>query len=136
MLNDSPASSKICALRVASSLSTCWDWLPSAWASMRTSAFAPASRNVFTMRFAAGTSGDKQQARKYFDMAFSAADEVWDARTPETDAAAVVQEISEAAAQVDSLNALTRAQKLHDSSAQAIGMLAVARVVGSNGVTR
>jgi hypothetical protein len=51
-------------------------------------------------------------------------------------AAAVVQEISEAAAQVDSLNALTRAQKLRDSSAQAIAMLAVARVVASNGVTR
>ena len=44
--------------------------------------------------------------------------------------------ISEAAAQVDSLNALTRAQKLRDSSAQAIAMLAVARVVASNGVTR
>ncbi|HKR94361.1 MAG TPA: hypothetical protein VJW55_03315 [Candidatus Angelobacter sp.] len=86
--------------------------------------------------FAAGTSGNKQQARKYFDMAFSAADEVWDARTPEMNAAAVVQEISEAAAQVDSLNALARAQKLHDSSAQAISMLAVARVVASNGITK
>jgi hypothetical protein len=69
-------------------------------------------------------------------MAFSAVDEVWEARTPEMNAAAVVQEISEAAAQVDSLNALTRAQKLRDSSAQAIAMLAVARVVASNGVTR
>jgi len=69
-------------------------------------------------------------------MAFSAADEVWDARTPDQNAAAVVQEISEAAAQVDSLNALTRAQKLRDSSAQAIAMLAVARVVASNGVTK
>jgi len=86
--------------------------------------------------FAAGTSGKKQQARKYFDMAFSAADEVWDARTPETNAAAVVQEISEAAAQVDSVNALARAQKLHDSSAQAISMLAVARVVASNGIAK
>lgn len=85
--------------------------------------------------FASGTSGKKQQASKYFDMAFSAADEVWDARTPETNAAAVITEISEAAAQVDSLNALTRAQKLRDSSAQAIAMLAVARVVASNGVT-
>jgi hypothetical protein len=86
--------------------------------------------------FATGTAGDKQQARKYFDIAFSAADEVWEARTPEANAPAVIQEISEAAAQVDSLNALTRAQKLHDSSAQAIAMLAVARVVASNGVTR
>jgi hypothetical protein len=65
------------------------------------------ARQAAAHGFASGTSGNKQQARKYFDMAFSAADEVWDARTPETNAAAVVQEISEAAAQVDSLNALT-----------------------------
>jgi hypothetical protein len=94
------------------------------------------ARQAAAHGFASGTSGNKQQARKYFDMAFSAADEVWDARTPETNAAAVVQEISEAAAQVDSLNALTRAQKLRDSSAQAIAMLAVARVVASNGVAK
>ena len=94
------------------------------------------AREAAASGFAAGTGGDKRQAGKYFDMAFSAVDEVWDARTPEMNAAAVVQEISEAAAQVDSLNALTRAQKLRDSSAQAIAMLAVARVVASNGVTR
>lgn len=94
------------------------------------------AREAAAHGFAAGTGGDKQQAGKYFDMAFSAADEVWDARTPELNAAAVVQEISEAAAQVDSLNALARAQKMRDSSAQAIAMLAVARVVASNGVTR
>jgi len=94
------------------------------------------ARAAAAQGFATGTSGKKQQASKYFDMAFSAADEVWDARTPETNAAAVIQEISEAAAQVDSLNALTRAQKLHESSAQAIAMLAVARVVASNGVAR
>ena len=94
------------------------------------------AREAAANGFAAGTGGDKRQAGKYFDMAFSAVDEVWDARTPEMNAAAVVQEISEAAAEVDSLNALTRAQKLRDSSAQAIAMLAVARVVASNGVTR
>jgi hypothetical protein len=94
------------------------------------------ARAAAAQGFASGTTGNKQQASKYFDMAFSAADEVWDARTPETDAPAVIQEISEAAAQVDSLNALTRAQKLHDSSAQAIAMLAVARVVASNSITR
>lgn len=94
------------------------------------------AREAAANGFAAGTGGDKRQAGKYFDLAFSAVDEVWEARTPEMNAAAVVQEISEAAAQVDSLNALTRAQKLRDSSAQAIAMLAVARVVASNGVTR
>jgi hypothetical protein len=94
------------------------------------------ARAAAAQGFAAGTAGNKQQAGKYFDMAFSAADEVWDARTPQTNAAEVIQEIGEAAAQVDSLNALTRAQKLRDSSAQAIAMLAVARVVASNGVTK
>jgi hypothetical protein len=94
------------------------------------------AREAAASGFASGTGGDKQQAGKYFDMAFSAADEVWDARTPEANAAAVIQEISEAAAQVDSLNALSRAQRMRDSSAQAIAMLAVARVVASNGVTQ
>lgn len=94
------------------------------------------AREAAAHGFAAGTGGNKQQAGKYFDIAFSAADEAWDARTPEMNAAAVVQEISEAAAQVDSVNALMRAQKLRDSSAQAIAMLAVARVVASNGVAR
>ena len=69
-------------------------------------------------------------------MAFAAVDEVWGARTPEQNAAAVVQEVSEAAAQIDSVNALTRAQKLRESSAQAIAMLAVARVVAGAGVAR
>jgi hypothetical protein len=94
------------------------------------------ARAAAAQGFATGTAGDKQQAHKYFDIAFTAADEVWEARTPEANAPAVITEISEAAAQVDSLNALTRAQKLHDSSAQAIAMLAVARVVASNGVAR
>jgi len=94
------------------------------------------AREAAANGFAAGTSGDKKQAGKYFDMAFSAADEVWEARTPETNAAAVVVEISEAAAQVDSVKALLRAQKLRDNSAQAIAMLAVARVVASNGITK
>jgi hypothetical protein len=94
------------------------------------------AREAAANGFATGTSGDKKMAGKYFDMAFSAADEVWESRTPEMNAAAVVQEISEAAAQVDSVNALTRAQKLRDSSAQAIAMLAVARVVASNGITK
>ena len=94
------------------------------------------ARQAAASGFAAGTSGHKAQASKYFDMAFSAVDEAWDARTPETDTAAVVQEVGEAAAQVNSLNALVRAQALRDSSAQAIAMLAVARVVASNGIAR
>lgn len=94
------------------------------------------AREAAAHGFAAGTAGHKQKAGKYFDMAFSAVDEAWEARTPEKNVAAVVQEVGEAAAQVDSMNALVRAQKLRDSSAQAIAMLAVARVVASNGIMR
>lgn len=62
-------------------------------------------------------------------MAFAAVDEVWDQRTEQPDAASVVEEVSDAAAQVDPVNALKRAQQLRDPAAQAIGMLTVARVV-------
>ena len=92
------------------------------------------AREAAAHGFAAGSAGQKQQAGRYFDIAFAAVDEAWESRTPEKDVAAVVQEVSEAAAQVDSMNALVRAQKLQDSSAQAIAMLAVARVVASNGL--
>ena len=68
-------------------------------------------------------------ADRYFDIAFSALDKVWDDRSSKTDAPAVVQEVSEAAAQVDPIDALKRTQKLSDKAAQAIGMIAVARVV-------
>ena len=94
------------------------------------------AREAAAHGFAAGTSGDKQQANKYFDMAFAAVDEVWEQRRPEQDTAAIVEEVSEAAAEVDSVNALVRAQKLRDPSAQAIGMLAVARVVAGTGIAR
>jgi len=94
------------------------------------------AREAAAHGFAAGTSGDKQQASKYFDMAFAAVDEVWEQRRPEQDTAAIVEEVSEAAAEVDSVNALVRAQKLRDPSAQAIGMLAVARVVAGTGIAR
>jgi hypothetical protein len=53
---------------------------------------------------------------------------------PEQNAAAVIEEVSEAAAQVDSVNALTRAENLRDPSAEAIAMLAVARVVAGSGL--
>ena len=79
--------------------------------------------------FAAGTEGHAELARRYFDTAFSSLNEVWAHRTPEKNAAAVVEEVSEAAANVNPIEALQRAQGLQDPTAQAIGMLAVARVV-------
>ena len=89
------------------------------------------AREAAAHGFAAGNAGDKQQSASYFDMAYAAVDEVWESRTPEQNTAAVVEEVSEAAAQIDALNALSRAQQLRDPAAQAIAMVAVARVVSS-----
>jgi hypothetical protein len=86
------------------------------------------ARQAAAFGFANGTSGDVKGAEGYFDVAFSAADEVWSNRG-ETNVAELVEEISEAAAQVDPVAALRRAQGLQDPSARAIGMIAVARVV-------
>lgn len=94
------------------------------------------AREAAAHGFAAGTSGDQQQASRYFDMAFDAVDKVWDGRRPEQNTAAVVEEVSEAAAQIDPVDALLRAQKLRDPAAQAIAMLAVARVVAIRKVMR
>lgn len=90
------------------------------------------AREAAASGFAAGTGGDRKQADRYFDMAFSAADEVWTNRADDPHAAEVVEEVSQAAAQVDPADALMRAQRLQDPSSQAIGMLAVARVVAAS----
>ncbi len=86
------------------------------------------AREAAAHGFADGTTGDRKMAERYFDMAFSAVDEVWNDRDKLENAPAVVEEVSEAAAQVDAVAALKRAQRLQDPSAQAISMLAVARV--------
>ena len=98
------------------------DELSSLPASMR-------ARQAAAHGFAAGTSGNRKLADRYFDVAFSAVDDVWQHRSPDANAPAVIEEVSEAAAQVDAPAALVRAQHLQDPSAQAISMLAVARVV-------
>jgi hypothetical protein len=88
------------------------------------------AREAAASGFASGTAGDRKAADHYFDIAFASLDEVWSSRASlNTSAPAVVQEVSEAAAQVDPTAALQRTQKLQDPSAEAIGMLAVARVV-------
>jgi hypothetical protein len=88
------------------------------------------ARQAAAYGFAKGTSGDKAGAGTYFDVAFSAADEAW-ADRGNKNLAPMIQEVSEAAAQVDPMDALRRAQALQDPSAKAIGMIAVARVVMS-----
>jgi hypothetical protein len=93
------------------------------------------ARQAAANGFHEGTSGDKAAASRYFDMAFSAVDEVWSKRSEskgDKRAAEVVEEVAEAAAHVDAIAALKRAQALGEPAAQAIGMIAVARVVASN----
>jgi len=91
---------------------------------------AKRAREAAASGFASGTSGDRKTADHYFDIAFAAVDEVWaDRASSGVNAPEVVQEVSDAAAQVDPVAALQRSQKLQDPSAEAISMLAVARVV-------
>lgn len=87
------------------------------------------ARQAAADAFAAGTGGDRDDANRYFEVAYSALNEVWANRTPEKNVTAVVEEVNEAASHVDAMAALQRAQKLDDSALQAISMLAVARVV-------
>lgn len=90
------------------------------------------ARQAAAYGFAANQAHDRKLADRYFDAAFSAADDVWrDRNDPkiQKNAVAVLQEVSDAAAQVDPVAALHRAQGLRDPTAQAISMLAVARVV-------
>ncbi len=88
------------------------------------------AREAAASGFASGTSGDRKLSDHYFDIAFSSLDEVWSDRASlKTSAPAVVEEVSEAAAQVDPVEALQRSQRLQDPAAEAISMLAVARVV-------
>jgi hypothetical protein len=88
------------------------------------------AREAAASGYASGTSGDRKAADHYFDIAFSSLDQVWtDRATLKTSAPEVVEEVSEAAAQVDPVAALQRSQRLSDPSAEAISMLAVARVV-------
>jgi hypothetical protein len=87
------------------------------------------AREAAAHGFARGIAKDRDSANSFFDMAFSAAEETWSRRDSAPNAPAVVQEVCEAAAQVDAIDALRRAQRFQDPTAQALGMIAVARVV-------
>jgi len=89
------------------------------------------AREAAASGFASGTGGDPKLASRYFDLAFNSLNSVWSEREVQRDAAGIVQEVSEAAAQVDSEDALRRTRGLDDPAAQAIGMISVARVVES-----
>ncbi len=118
-----PEEESVSVLRAMSNKSDRTDELQSLPPSLR-------AREAAASGFASGTSGDRKSADHYFDIAFSSLDEVWSSRASlKTSAPAVVEEVSEAAAQVDPVEALQRSQRLLDPSAEAISMLAVARVV-------
>jgi len=87
------------------------------------------ARQAAAYAFAANQAGDRKLADRYLDTAFSSADETWRDRAQQKNAVAIVQEVSDAAAQVDPVAALHRSQGLQDPTAQAVSMLSVARVV-------
>lgn len=87
------------------------------------------ARQAAAFGFSANAAGDRKLADRYFDQAYAVAEDVWRDRKDDAKASDVIREVSEAAAQVDAVAALQRAQKLEDPTAQAISMLAVARVV-------
>ena len=89
------------------------------------------AREAAASGFASGTAGERKLSSRYFDLAFSSLNTVWSERDNSHNVGDVVQEVSEAAAQVDSIDALRRTRGLDDTAAQAIGMIAVARVVAS-----
>jgi hypothetical protein len=93
------------------------------------------AREAAASGFASGTGDDRTLASRYFDLAFSSLNSVWGDRDKVKDAPGIVQEVSEAAAQVDSVDALRRTRELDDPAAQAIGMISVARVVAGGGET-
>jgi hypothetical protein len=93
------------------------------------------AREAAASGFASGTADDSTLASRYFDLAFSSLNTVWSDREKVKDAPGIVQEVSEAAAQVDSMDALRRTRELDDPAAQAIGMISVARVVAGGGET-
>ena len=73
--------------------------------------------------------GDKQKAQRYFDIAFNALNDIWSDRLPGTNVTGIIDEVSQAAANVDPVSALQHAQRLQANSTQAISMLAVADTV-------
>ncbi|HET9743513.1 MAG TPA: hypothetical protein VFQ00_12245 [Terriglobales bacterium] len=87
------------------------------------------AREAAAQGFSAGQEGDHSAANQDFDIAYSALNDVWNDRSPKQDVSSIVEEVNEAAAHVDPISAMRRAQKLDDPAAQAIAMLAVARVV-------
>ncbi len=91
------------------------------------------AREAAANGFAAGSNGNRKLAERYFDIAFAALDEMWPDRGAAPGAEAVVEEVTQAAAQIDRVDALARAERLQQPPEQALGMLAVARTVATGG---
>ncbi|MGH9523076.1 MAG: hypothetical protein ACRD3E_11160, partial [Terriglobales bacterium] len=79
--------------------------------------------------FAAASAGKKEMAQRYFEIAFSALNELWSDRLPGQDVGSLVEEVAQAAVSVDPSAALQAAERLDQPSAKAISMLAVAQAV-------
>jgi hypothetical protein len=87
------------------------------------------AREAAAYGFAAGSRGDTRLAQRYFDIAFTALNDVWSNQLPGIDVPSIIGEVSQAAANVDPVAALQRAQRLQDNSSQALSMIAIAQTV-------
>ena len=87
------------------------------------------AREAAAYGFAAGSNGDTRLAQRYFDVAFSALNDVWSNQLPGIDVPSIISEVSQAAANIDPVAALQRAQRLQDNSSQALSMIAIAQTV-------
>jgi hypothetical protein len=87
------------------------------------------AREAAAYGFAAGSNGDTRLAQRYFDVAFNALNDVWSDQLPGIDVPSIIGEVSQAAANVDPVAALQRAQRLQDNSSQALSMIAIAQTV-------
>lgn len=87
------------------------------------------AREAAAYGFAAASAGKKEQAQRYFEMAFSALNEIWADRLPGEDVGGLIEEVAQAAVSADPAGALQAAERLDQPSAKAISMLAVAQAV-------
>lgn len=87
------------------------------------------AREFAAYGFAAASGGDASGASEDFDQAFDALQDLWNSDSSNSDAVPVLDEVVQAAAHINVVQTLSRAQALPDPTAQALAMLTVAQVV-------
>lgn len=90
---------------------------------------APRRAREFAARgFIAAKDHDLSTANRDFDAAFNAVQELWNSAPASADAVPVLNEVVDAAAKVDIVQTLSRAQNLTEPTARALALLTLARI--------